>query len=161
MNQVHQGKTYKIFGYCIRDAIGYRVDSFALNINVLLIFSNYSESTSGWRKFDNAGAITIVLSLFLRRKKACHWIMWELGNLFENRCVQGGINSISVEQTVIDTPDAIELGVSAGEIEVGVLVFRQNQPNRDNNRISKINLFIEGGEKVGIVGQVVPENHLW
>ena len=126
-------------------------------LNVLLIFSTTTLGINLWLEGSiTPGAIAIVLSLAIRLTGMSHWIMWELGNLFENiGVVQDGINSVSVEQTVIDTPDAIELGVSAGEIEFkGIGFSYQNPANRDTKQVFKgLDLFIEGGEKVGIVGR--------
>ena len=126
-------------------------------LNVLLIFSTTTLGINLWLEGSiTPGAIAIVLSLAIRLTGMSHWIMWELGNLFENiGVVQDGINSVSVEQTVIDTPDAIEPGVSAGEIEFKRIGFSyQNPANRDSKQVFKgLDLFIEGGEKVGIVGR--------
>ena len=126
-------------------------------LNVLLIFSTTTLGINLWLEGSiTPGAIAIVLSLAIRLTGMSHWIMWELGNLFENiGVVQDGINSVSVEQTVIDKPDAIELEVSGGEIEFkGIGFSYQNPANRDSKQVFKgLDLFIEGGEKVGIVGR--------
>ena len=126
-------------------------------LNVLLIFSTTTLGINLWLEGSiTPGAIAIVLSLAIRLTGMSHWIMWELGNLFENiGVVQDGVNSVSIEQTVMDKPDAIELEVSGGEIEFkGIGFSYQNLANRDSKQVFKgLDLFIEGGEKVGIVGR--------
>ena len=126
-------------------------------LNVLLIFSTTTLGINLWLEGSiTPGAIAIVLSLAIRLTGMSHWIMWELGNLFENiGVVQDGINSVSVEQTVIDKPDARELKVESGEIEFkGVDFSYQDPANCDRKQVfNSLHLCIKGGEKVGIVGR--------
>ena len=126
-------------------------------LNVLLIFSTTTLGINLWLQGAiTPGAIAIVLSLAIRLTGMSHWIMWEFGNLFENiGVVQDGINSVSVEQTVVDEPDAKELLVKSGEIDFRNVGFSYRNPS---NRVKKevfngLDLCIEAGEKVGIVGR--------
>ena len=126
-------------------------------LNVLLIFSTTTLGINLWLQGAiTPGAIAIVLSLAIRLTGMSHWIMWEFGNLFENiGVVQDGINSVSVEQTVVDEPDAKELQVKRGEIEFRNVGFSYRNPsNRDKKGVfNGLDLCIEAGEKVGIVGR--------
>jgi ATP-binding cassette subfamily B protein/ATP-binding cassette subfamily B multidrug efflux pump len=121
-------------------------------LNMLLVFSTGALGIYLWTQgMVTPGAIAIVMSLSIRLISMSHWIMWEIGGLFENiGTVQDGINSISVPHGVTDSKDATELMVDKGEIHFDTVNFAYND---DEKVFDKLNLTIAAGEKVGIVGR--------
>ena len=54
-------------------------------INMMLVFSTLALGIYLWIEASiTAGAIAVVISLALRLSGMSHWIVWEIGNLFEN-----------------------------------------------------------------------------
>lgn len=126
-------------------------------LNVLLVFSTGALGITLWiQESVTPGAIAVVMSLAIRLTGMSHWIMWEISNLFENLgIVQDGINSFSLPQSVGDAKDAQPLVVHRGAIEFKQVFFSYN-PTKSENRepvFADLNLRIEPGEKVGIVGR--------
>jgi ATP-binding cassette subfamily B multidrug efflux pump len=121
-------------------------------LNMLLVFSTGALGIYLWTQgMVTPGAIAIVMSLSIRLISMSHWIMWEIGGLFENiGTVQDGINSISIPHGVTDSKDATELKVDKGEIHFDAVNFAYND---DEKVFDKLNLTIAAGEKVGIVGR--------
>jgi ATP-binding cassette subfamily B protein/ATP-binding cassette subfamily B multidrug efflux pump len=121
-------------------------------LNMLLVFSTGALGIYLWTQgMVTPGAIAIVMSLSIRLISMSHWIMWEIGGLFENiGTVQDGINSISIPHGVTDSEDATELKVDKGEIYFDAVNFAYND---DEKVFDKLNLTIAAGEKVGIVGR--------
>ena len=78
------------------------------------------------------------------------WILWELGNLFENiGTVQDGMQTVSRPRTVIDAPEAPALQVAKGGIRFEGVGFHYG---RRNTVITDLDLEIRPGERVGLVG---------
>ncbi len=126
-------------------------------LNVLLIFSVSTLGIWLWLKgMVTPGAIALVISLAIRLTGMSHWIMWEISTLFENLgVVQDGINSLSVEQAVRDNPDAKKMRVDLGSIDFKNINFdyHDNQKNLRESVFRDLNLNINPGEKVGLVGR--------
>ena len=127
------------------------------SLNVLLIFSTSALGITLWLDdMVSPGAIAVVIGLAIRLTGMSHWIMWEIANLFENLgVVQDGINSFSVPNEVFDQIDAQKLEVSDCVIDFKKVHFAYN--NRATEHGSPVfrglNLRIESGEKVGVVGR--------
>jgi len=103
-----------------------------------------------------AGAIAVVISLALRLSGMSHWIVWEIGNLFENLgTVQDGINTLSVPQVILDEKDAPEIEVTAGKIDFTQVKF--SYLNHENIKTKPVfddlSLTMSAGERVGVVGR--------
>jgi ATP-binding cassette subfamily B protein/ATP-binding cassette subfamily B multidrug efflux pump len=85
-----------------------------------------------------------------------HWIVWEIGNLFENLgTVQDGINTLSVPQVILDEKDAPEIEVTAGKIDFTQVKF--SYLNHENIKTKPVfddlSLTMSAGERVGVVGR--------
>jgi len=116
---------------------------FAIGTLGILLWLDTSIST---------GAIAIALSLAIRLTGMSHWIMLEVGELFENiGIVQDGMNMLAKPYAVTDTPDAIPLFVTKGQIDYNQVEFSyHNDIKNEDHRIFKaLDLHISSGEKVG------------
>ena len=99
------------------------------------------------------GAIATTTAVALRLNGFSHWIMWEMASLFENiGVVKDGINTFSVAKTVVDQPDAPSLKVTDGKIEFKQIDFSYDAKLK-NAIIDNLNLTIQPGEKIGLVGR--------
>lgn len=126
-------------------------------INMMLVFSTLALGIYLWIEASiTAGAIAVVISLALRLSGMSHWIVWEIGNLFENLgTVQDGINTLSVPQVVLDEEDAPEIEVTAGRIDFTQVKFSYLNHENINTKLvfDDLSLTISAGERVGIVGR--------
>jgi ATP-binding cassette subfamily B protein/ATP-binding cassette subfamily B multidrug efflux pump len=126
-------------------------------INMLLVFSTLVLGIYLWiYESMTPGAIAVVISLALRLSGMSHWIVWEIGNLFENLgTVQDGINTLSVPQVVLDEKNAHKLNVSAGNIKFQNVNFSyiDNEKIITNPVFDSLFLEVSAGERIGIVGR--------
>ncbi|QLI82378.1 ABC transporter ATP-binding protein [Chitinibacter fontanus] len=100
------------------------------------------------------GAVAAATAMSLRLSGMSHWIMWEMAGLFENiGTVQDGINTLAKPSTVLDTPDAKPLQVQQGLIEFDQVCFNYGHANTGKAVIDQLQLTIEPGEKIGLVGR--------
>jgi ATP-binding cassette subfamily B protein/ATP-binding cassette subfamily B multidrug efflux pump len=126
-------------------------------INMMLVFSTLALGIYLWIEASiTAGAIAVVISLALRLSGMSHWIVWEIGNLFENLgTVQDGINTLSVPQVILDEKDAPEIEVTAGKIDFTQVKF--SYLNHENIKTKPVfddlSLTMSAGERVGVVGR--------
>ncbi|HWD23760.1 MAG TPA: ABC transporter ATP-binding protein [Burkholderiales bacterium] len=101
----------------------------------------------------NAGVVATALPLAWQTANAAGWVSWEVTAIFENiGVVQEGMQSIAVPHTSLDRPGARPLEVPCGEIRLENVTFgygRKDAPPVLNN----LNLLIEPGERVGLVGR--------
>ena len=126
-------------------------------INMLLVFSTLALGIYLWTDQSiSAGAIAVVISLALRLSGMSHWIVWEIGNLFENLgTVQDGINTLSEPQMVIDKDNAKKIEVTAGKIDFQKVNFSyiNNKKLPINAVFDALSLQVNAGERVGVVGR--------
>ena len=126
-------------------------------INMLLVFSTLALGIYLWmQQFITAGAIAVVISLALRLSGMSHWIVWEIGNLFENLgTVQDGINTLSEPQMVLDQDNAKKIVVTAGKIEFQDVKFSyiNNEQLPTYAVFDALSLQVNAGERVGVVGR--------
>ncbi len=101
------------------------------------------------------GAIAFSVGLVYRMLGMAHWMLWEIAGLFEDfGVVKDGVDTIAREHTVKDHSDAKTLTVSKGNIEFETLHFNYGKTVEDNREIiAGLNLTINPGEKVGLVGR--------
>ncbi|HHX8638939.1 TPA: ABC transporter ATP-binding protein [Vibrio diabolicus] len=120
--------------------------------NYILVFSVAALSIYLW--LDSAisvGAIAIAVSLALRVNGMSMWIMWEVGDLFENMgTVVDGMKTLSKPIDIKDKPDAKDLVVTEGGIHFDNVSFHYGE---NKGVISHLDLNIKPGEKVGLVGR--------
>ena len=126
-------------------------------INMLLVFSTLALGIYLWiNESVTPGAIAVVISLALRLSGMSHWIVWEIGNLFENfGTVQDGINTLSVPQMVLDSDNAKRIEVNSGKIDFQDVNFSyiNNEQLVSSPVFDKLSLNVSAGERVGIVGR--------
>ncbi|MGB3622816.1 MAG: ABC transporter ATP-binding protein, partial [Ketobacter sp.] len=134
----------------MRLATGFNVSVSLLNY--LLIFSVASLSISLWLSNDvTIGAIAVIISLALRLHGMSHWVMWEVGALFENLgTVADGSSTLSTPLEFVDKPDAQELRLQQGQIRFEQVQFHYG---KGQGVFDKLSFTIQPGEKVGLVGR--------
>lgn len=121
-------------------------------LNVLLTLFATSFALIFWTKGQiGVGGVAAVTAMCLRLNGISHWIMWETTSLFEQMgTVQDGINTLSLLHKVNDVENAKPLSIARGEI-----VFKEVDFAYGGTRkiLDKLNLHIQAGEKVGLVGR--------
>jgi ATP-binding cassette subfamily B multidrug efflux pump len=137
----------------LREMRLYTTMDLALNVlNALLIVSVVGWALALWMQgAASAGVVAAATALVLRLNAMTGWIMWATTSLFrELGIVQEGMETIAQPITLLDTPDAKPLALTAGKIEVENL---SHHYGRTSGGLDKINLTIAPGEKVGLVGR--------
>jgi ATP-binding cassette, subfamily B, multidrug efflux pump len=91
------------------------------------------------------------MAMSLRLNGISHWVMWELTSLYEQiGTVQDGINTLSVENRVVDTAAAPALTVPRGEVKFDQVNFAYE---KQAPLLENFNLTIQPGERIGLVGR--------
>lgn len=119
---------------------------------ILLLISVAWLGLGLWTKgLVSAGAVAVALSVIMRLWGLAHWIMWEMAALFENvGVVKDGMNTLSIPREVQDRDDAVELRPVTGHIKIENINFDYG---RQTAVLESLNLEIQAGEKVGLVGR--------
>jgi len=124
--------------------------------NAILIFAVGALSIFLWlESIATPGDIAIAISLCLRLNGMSHWVMWEVSGLFENLgTVQDGMNTLAQPIAVKNVDNASDLKVSGGAIQFDDINFAYHGANDQLiNVFSNLQLSIQAGEKVGLVGR--------
>lgn len=118
----------------------------------LLISSTCGVALWLWSHGDiSLGAIALATGLVIRIDGMAGWIMFVLIHMFENvGMVQEGMETVSRPITVKDRENARELAVKRGEIRYENIIFGYG---RDTPLMTKMNMTIRPGEKIGLVGR--------
>ena len=167
--------TVKLFAHASREddyakeSMGWMLDavhksmrvSTQMNIALNLINAMLLSGTAAmavWLWYGNAitvGAIAFSVGLVYRMLGMAHWMLWEIASLFEDfGVVKDGVDTVARDHSVIDIPKSKNLIVTNGKIEFKTLHFNYGKRVEDDREIiAGLNLAIQPGEKVGLVGR--------
>ncbi|MDV2468392.1 ABC transporter ATP-binding protein [Acinetobacter chinensis] len=96
------------------------------------------------------GVIAATTAMILKLNSMAEFMMWQTSALFENvGTIQDGMTTMGKAISIQDKPDAKPLQVTSGNIQFSDVTFAYN----DKNVIDHLNLDIQPGEKIGIVGR--------
>lgn len=128
------------------------MDATLVSLNGLLIVS-----TVGWGIFlwmqglASVGVIAAASALTLRLNGMSGWIMWALTTFFRQLgVVAEGMETIAQPIDLVDDPDATDLQLSNGSLELREL---SHHYGRGSGGLDQINLTIQPGEKIGLIGR--------
>ncbi len=128
-------------------------------MNVMLVFLNglLIISVLGWglwlwsAEAATVGVVASASALVLRLNSMTGWIMWAMSSFFQNLgIIKEGMETIAQPIELIDTEGARALDLSEGRIEA---VSLSHHYGRDHGGLDNIDLVIEPGQKVGLVGR--------
>jgi ATP-binding cassette, subfamily B, multidrug efflux pump len=129
-------------------------------LNMLLIIGSGGVALWLWSKGQvGVGAVAAITAMCLRLNGISHWVMWEMTSLYEQiGTVQDGMSTLTTHNSIIDALDAKPLMVSKGEISFKAVNFSYGKALQATDDPSKqllkaLNLHIQAGEKVGLVGR--------
>ena len=127
-------------------------------MNALLLVGTAAIGVVLWAQGQvSAGLVATALPLAWQISSVAGWVSWEVTGIFENvGVVQEGMETIAVQHTLVDAPDACELVVQpaprGGEIRFEHLTFTYGRA--DGKRVlDDLNLVIKPGERIGLVGR--------
>ncbi len=96
------------------------------------------------------GIVATAAAMTLRLNGMSGWIMWAVSNFYQNLgIVSEGMETIAQPITLVDETKAQTLDVGMGQIDICDL---SHHYGREAGGLDKINLTIEPGQKVGLVG---------
>lgn len=121
-------------------------------LNMLLIISSSGLGLWLWTKGQmSVGGIAAIAAMSLRLNGISHWVMWEMTSLYEQvGTVQDGINTLSMQHTIVDSPNAKVLDVTEGYVQFKQVNFAYPEQKRV---LENFQLTIRPGEKIGLVGR--------
>lgn len=126
-------------------------------LNMLLIISTGLLALWLWSTGQvTVGGVAAATAMALRLNGVSHWVMWEMTSLYEQvGTVQDGMNTLTMHNNINDAADAKPLLVKQGEVVFDAVNFNYGKVDVSQHKqiINKLNLTIQAGEKVGLVGR--------
>lgn len=99
----------------------------------------------------DVGVVALATALTLRMNGMSGWIMWAVSNFYRNLgVVAEGMQTIAQPVTLVDDADAKPLVMQNGVVTLRDL---SHHYGKQSGGLDHINLSIEAGQKVGLVGQ--------
>jgi ATP-binding cassette subfamily B multidrug efflux pump len=128
------------------------MDIGLVTVNGLLIVGVVGWALALWMQGTaSVGAVAAATALTLRLNAMTGWIMWALTTFFrELGVVAEGMETIAQPIDLVDAPGAGPLQLTDGRIEVKGLTHHYG---RTSGGLDQIDLTIEPGEKIGLVGR--------
>ncbi len=120
-------------------------------INALLVATLVWIGISAWMGgAANPGAVAVAITVGLRVNGLTHWISGVLSGLYENFGVMlDSLGMLQRERALDDAADAKPIDWQRGHIEFDAVRFHYG---RESGALESLNLTIEPGEKLGLVG---------
>ena len=128
------------------------LDIGLVTLNGVLIVSVVGWALALWiQGHASVGAVAAASALTLRLNAMTGWIMWATTSFFRQLgVVAEGMETIAQPITLIDKPNAPELVLDKGRIEIQSLTHHYG---RKSGGLDNVSLTIHPGEKVGLVGR--------
>lgn len=129
-----------------------KMDVALTTLNGLLIVSVTALALWLWYQGQaTPGVVAAATALVLRLNNMTYWIMWAMTNLVQNLgVVAEGMETIAQPVTLTDQPNASAMSFAGGQIAFKSL---SHHYGRGSGGLDGINLTIEPGEKVGLIGR--------
>jgi len=128
------------------------MDMAMVVLNGVLIVSVVGYAIFLWsNNLASVGIIAAATALTLRLNAMTYWIIWALTDFFRAvGVVKEGMETITDPITLVDAANAEQLTMKRGEI-----TFKKatHHYGKDTGGLSNINLTIQPGEKIGLVGR--------
>ena len=121
-------------------------------LNMVLIITTGLTALYLWSNGEvSVGGVAAATAMSLRLNGISHWVMWEMTSLYEQiGTVQDGINTLTTHNNINDDELAKPLQVAKGEVKFDAVAFSYGN---QRNLLKDLNLTIQPGEKVGLVGR--------
>jgi len=128
------------------------MDAMLVTLNGLLIVGVVGWGIALWMQGSaSVGIVAAATALTLRLNAMTGWIMWALTTFFRQLgVVAEGMETIAQPVDLVDAANAEALKLTDGGIEIRNL---SHHYGRDGGGLDRINISIQPGEKVGLIGR--------
>ncbi|TMV07173.1 ABC transporter ATP-binding protein [Ruegeria sediminis] len=128
------------------------MDVILVTLNGFLIVGVVGWAVALWMQGQaSVGIVAAATALTLRLNAMTEWMMWALTSFFRQLgVVAEGMETIAQPIDLVDAPDAGPLRLTEGRIELREL---SHHYGREAGGLDRINLTIEPGEKIGLIGR--------